>query len=188
MSEAALRGGELGAGSPPLPPAHPHPVAQPAAQPAAQQVQGEPLLIAAWGVQAGSGAPPAAPVMLQQLAGGAGAPAAVAVPAVGGQPPSVHEVGAAVQQALAQPLAGMPGLTVPISAVPGLQQAALGSPPAEAGMPAAAAIAAAGGEPHHPPQGLHHLTRHWLPEEARGEAVLQRLGAPDIRTAEHMIR
>jgi hypothetical protein len=44
----------------------------------------------------------------------------------------------------------------------------------------------ANGEP--PPQGLHHLTRHWLPEEVRGEAVLQRLGAPDVRAAEQMIR
>lgn len=44
------------------------------------------------------------------------------------------------------------------------------------------------GEGHTPPHGLHHLTRHWLPDEARGEAVLQRLGAPDMRSAEQMIR
>ena len=56
--------------------------------------------------------------------------------------------------------------------------------------PAMAAVATGGeeqGDP--PPAGLHHLTRHWLPEDERGEAaVLQRLGAPDVRTAETMIR
>lgn len=42
------------------------------------------------------------------------------------------------------------------------------------------------GQPPRP--GLHHLTRHWLAEEDRGEVVLQRLGAPDVRTAEQMVR
>lgn len=59
------------------------------------------------------------------------------------------------------------------------------------GQPGAAAPGGAGpageGEPP-PPHGLHHLTRHWLPEEVRGEVVLQRLGAADIRAAEQMIR
>ena len=53
------------------------------------------------------------------------------------------------------------------------------------------AVAAGEGEQSDPslPTGLHHLTRHWLPEDERGEAaVLNRLGAPDVRAAEAMIK
>ena len=53
----------------------------------------------------------------------------------------------------------------------------------------AAATPTAAGEGAAPlPGGLHHLTRHWLPETDRGEAVLQRLGADSIKAAEHMIK
>lgn len=63
----------------------------------------------------------------------------------------------------------------------------------EAAQPAlaAAALAPAGagaGTGGHLPPGLHHLTRHWLPEGARGEAVLRQLGAADLKQADHMIK
>lgn len=39
------------------------------------------------------------------------------------------------------------------------------------------------------PGGLHHLTRHWLPEQERGgEEVLQRFGADSSKAAEQMIK
>lgn len=62
---------------------------------------------------------------------------------------------------------------------------------------AAAAATAAGdidgpaslaGVPAHLPAGLHHLTRHWLPEGQRGEAVLRQLGAADLKAADHLIK
>lgn len=187
MSEVALRGGELQAGPPPLPPPHPRPSAQPAAPAAAEQPAGQPP-VAAWGAQAGHAAA-AAIAAQQQPARGSGVPAS-ASPAVDGQPPGGHEAAATWQQALGALPHGGPGFAVPVMAAPELQQAALlalGAHPAAATPVPAAATAAPGGDAHHPP-GLHHLTRHWLPEEARGEAVLHRMGAPDMRTAEHMIR
>lgn len=65
------------------------------------------------------------------------------------------------------------------------QEQALQEPPEE---PPGVPVAEQGEHAQHPPQGLHHLTRHWLPDEARGEAVLEHLRAPDMRTAEQMIR
>lgn len=36
---------------------------------------------------------------------------------------------------------------------------------------------------------LHHLTRHWLPEDERGgEAMLHRFGAPSLEAARHAVR
>lgn len=40
----------------------------------------------------------------------------------------------------------------------------------------------------HPRPALHHLTRHWLPEDERGEGVLERFGAPTLEAARHMVR
>lgn len=40
----------------------------------------------------------------------------------------------------------------------------------------------------HPRPALHHLTRHWLPEDERGEGVLDRFGAPTLEAARHMVR
>ncbi len=183
MSDTALRGGGLEAGPPPLPSAHPRLLA-PAAP---EQPQAQPQPIQVLEQQAGHGAAAAGAAQPLQPAGGIGVPAGSGAPAAGVWPPGWPEAGTAVQQAAVALPPGMPGFAVPVIAAPGPQQAALGGQPlTTAAVPAVEA--AAGGEVHHPPQGLHHLTRHWLPEEARGEAVLQRLGAPDIRTAEHMIR
>ncbi|KFM22578.1 hypothetical protein F751_4222 [Auxenochlorella protothecoides] len=35
---------------------------------------------------------------------------------------------------------------------------------------------------------LHHLTRHWLPEEERGASVLDRFGASSLEAARHAVR
>ncbi|GAB4818238.1 hypothetical protein N2152v2_005284 [Parachlorella kessleri] len=53
---------------------------------------------------------------------------------------------------------------------------------------AAALVPKSAGSTAHLPTGLHHLTRHWLPEGQRGEAVLQQLGAADLKAADHMIK
>lgn len=61
-----------------------------------------------------------------------------------------------------------------------------GASAAAVGTPAAPALQDDDAQPTR--RGMHHLTRHWLPDDARGDAVLQRLGASDVRSAEQMIR
>lgn len=109
-------------------------------------------------------------------AAAAPAPAAAQAAATAHTEPPSDEAGGA--EAGGQPPAAPAGGGDAADAAPGQLQAAPGAeqaPSAEQGQG--------------PPQGLHHLTRHWLPEEARGgEAVLERLGAPDVKAAEQMIR
>jgi len=38
------------------------------------------------------------------------------------------------------------------------------------------------------PKHLHHLTRHWIAPDNRGERAISRLGAADMKAAEHMVR
>lgn len=113
-------------------------------------------------------------------AGMQGAPEQAAAPPVAAPAfaaawaPATQAGGAEAAQQLAAPLAG--GHAAGAAPEPVQQPAPPGAEPAP------------GAEQGQHPPGLHHLTRHWLPEEARGEAVLERLGAPDIKTAEQMIR
>lgn len=99
----------------------------------------------------------------------AAAAAAFAEPAAGSAQPAFGDTVEAHQGA-----AGQSAASVAAAVVSGGGGASAGSGPSLAAQ--------------HPPQGLHHLTRHWLPDEARGEAVLQRLGASDVRAAEQLIR
>lgn len=139
------------------------------------------------------GAPPAPPEPPGHRQATTTAAAAVdaqpPAPTDAGEPPqgSPQQHDAASQPPVLEPPAGGEAVTEAAAAAEGEAVAEAAAAGEGAGAAGAAAAPGEGGQaPRAGP--LHHLTRHYIPEAERGEAVLGRLGAPDIRTAEQLVR